>query len=69
MFTVPKNWNEAKDSCKGQGGYLVKVATQWEQDFMERFLRVKYHSTTHVWIGNILSLFRTKFLGMYKFEN
>ncbi|XP_060593977.1 brevican core protein-like isoform X2 [Ruditapes philippinarum] len=43
------SWSHAESICKGDGGHLIHIANQQEQDFIFDFL-VKHHTHT-VWLG------------------
>ncbi|XP_053379575.1 C-type mannose receptor 2-like [Mercenaria mercenaria] len=43
------SWSHAESNCKSNGGHLIHIANQQEQDFINNFL-VKHHSH-EVWLG------------------
>lgn len=61
LFTGTKGWNGSKDSCKRYGASLVKVETQWKQNFVERFIRAKHSNIDRIWIGMENSDLNTNF--------
>ncbi|XP_015256516.1 PREDICTED: CD209 antigen-like protein D [Cyprinodon variegatus] len=45
-------WTESRDSCRGQGGDLVKIDSREEQMFLERKLKEKFaNGEDSFWIG------------------